>query len=457
MSRRDCNLLLKILFIVALSLQISIVRSKRDLKEQCKTCKDIVDAFYKGMEKTIKANFGGGNTAWEERALGSYAKSETRLVEIMEGLCESSASQCHSMVEENEETIENWWFKHQTEEKDLKTWFCINSIKVCCNNGTYGPECKECPSGKDKPCNGKGDCDGSGTRGGTGKCDCNSGYDGDECDECDDDYFEEKDEENKLKCTACHESCSKGCNGSTPKDCTECKTGWEKSEEDGCKDVDECKDADKCGEGEYCVNTPGSFDCEACHESCEGNCTSSGAKGCIACKTGYNMTEDEGCKDYDECAADTSNSLCDSGTYCRNTPGSHQCAACHHTCESCIGEGDSSCTKCSDGYKMEDNKCKDIDECAAENSPCTKENEVCENSDGSFTCECQDGYRRKGDKCVKDADSNENEEEEDEEEGDEESGSSASGEEESEKDEASPPEDAAPKNSEQESHEHEEL
>jgi len=26
------------------------------------------------MEKTIKANFGGGNTAWEERKLGSYAK-----------------------------------------------------------------------------------------------------------------------------------------------------------------------------------------------------------------------------------------------------------------------------------------------------------------------------------------------------------------------------------------------
>ena len=42
---------------------------------------------------------------------------------------------------------------------------------------------------------------GDGTRQGSGKCKCDPGYDGDACDECDDDFFEEKDENSKFKCT----------------------------------------------------------------------------------------------------------------------------------------------------------------------------------------------------------------------------------------------------------------
>ena len=38
----------------------------------------LVDNFlcvlFKGKDKTEKSNFGGGNTAWEERALGSWAQ-----------------------------------------------------------------------------------------------------------------------------------------------------------------------------------------------------------------------------------------------------------------------------------------------------------------------------------------------------------------------------------------------
>ena len=30
--------------------------------------------LFKGKDKTEKSNFGGGNTAWEERALGSWAQ-----------------------------------------------------------------------------------------------------------------------------------------------------------------------------------------------------------------------------------------------------------------------------------------------------------------------------------------------------------------------------------------------
>lgn len=33
-----------------------------------------------------------------------------------------------------------------------------------------------------------------------------------------------------------------------------------------------------------------------CDESCEGNCTSEGPKGCIECAEGYVKTDEEGCK-----------------------------------------------------------------------------------------------------------------------------------------------------------------
>lgn len=37
--------------------------------------------------------------------------SEIRLVEIVEGLCDSSSFECNHMVEEHEELFETWWFK----------------------------------------------------------------------------------------------------------------------------------------------------------------------------------------------------------------------------------------------------------------------------------------------------------------------------------------------------------
>ncbi len=43
-----------------------------------------------GLKKTAKSNFGGGNTDWEEKNLGTYAFSETRLIEITENICKDS-------------------------------------------------------------------------------------------------------------------------------------------------------------------------------------------------------------------------------------------------------------------------------------------------------------------------------------------------------------------------------
>ena len=42
---------------------------------------------------------------------------------------------------------------------------------------------------------------GEGTREGTGKCNCDHGYEGDLCDECKDGYFEESKNETHSKCT----------------------------------------------------------------------------------------------------------------------------------------------------------------------------------------------------------------------------------------------------------------
>lgn len=393
--------LVHILLVVNILVFSGLRSAAREKKAKCPTCSDIVEAFKKGKDKTEKSNFGGGNTAWEERALGSWAQSETRLVEIMEGLCDDSASECHAMVEEQEETLEEWWFKHQFKDEniDMKKWFCIDTLEVCCHEGTYGPDCTECAGGKDSPCNGHGKCEGDGTREGSGKCSCDSGYEGELCDECADLFFEETGEDSKPKCTACHESCAESCSGSSPKDCEKCKEGWDMTEDEGCKDKNECEEEDKCTEGKYCINNPGSYRCEECHESCEGNCTSEGPKGCIECAKGYTKTEDEGCKDVDECSENST--ICENGKFCDNTPGSFACRVCHSACETCIGEGASGCTKCSSGYKMADNECKDVDECSAEEHDCNKDSQKCRNMPGSFTCDCKKGFKRDGDKCVK--------------------------------------------------------
>ncbi|KAJ7379377.1 Cysteine-rich with EGF-like domain protein 2 [Desmophyllum pertusum] len=390
------NWIVQIILVVNILIFCGLRSAAREKKAKCPTCKDIVEAFKKGKDNTEKSNFGGGNTAWEERKLGSYANSETRLVEILDGLCDESASECHAMVEDQEEALEEWWFDHQFKSNDMKTWFCIDKLKVCCPDGTYGKDCTECSGGKENPCNGHGECKGDGTREGTGKCSCDSGYEGDLCDECADLYFEEQDEDSKTKCTACHESCADGCSGSSEKDCEKCKEGWDMTDEDGCKDKNECDEEDKCEGGKYCVNNPGSYKCEACDDSCEGNCTGEGLKDVLNVPAVMSRMRK---RDVDECAENST--ICENGKFCDNTPGSHVCRACHSACETCIGEGSQGCMKCNTGYKMAENECKDEDECSSGDHQCDPDSETCRNMPGSFTCDCRKGFRRDGDKCIK--------------------------------------------------------
>lgn len=327
-------------------------QQRRDAKSLCVTCEKIIENFNKGFEKTAKQNFGGGNTAWEERKLSKYETSEIRLVEIVEGLCDSSSFECNRMVEENEELFETWWFKRKTKHPDLHKWFCVESIKVCCPKGTFGPDCNACVGGSQSPCHGNGVCDGDGSRGGNGKCSCNHGYTGDFCLDCTAGHFNQVRNDSYSLCTECHTSCKTCTGGATNQDCDECKDGWEEDEQEACVDVDECSVDPPCKEDEYCLNTDGSYSCKVCDKVCAG----------------------------------------------------------------CSGPGPEKCQSCASGYHHVDGTCTDIDECSQEEAVCTREHQECVNTKGSHLCVCADGYQEDGDQCVPDPQPEEEDEDQEEDE-----------------------------------------
>ncbi|XP_048347224.1 protein disulfide isomerase CRELD1 isoform X2 [Sphaerodactylus townsendi] len=170
-------------------------------KEPCQTCQDLTSNFNKGLERTQRENFGGGNTAWEEEKLAKYANSETRLLEVLEGVCATSDFACHQLLEKSEEHVERWWFHEQQQHPDFSQWLCMDTLKLCCSPGTYGPDCHTCPGGTQKPCSGYGQCDGDGTRGGTGLCMCQTGYGGPYCSECGDGYYQAARNDSHLSAT----------------------------------------------------------------------------------------------------------------------------------------------------------------------------------------------------------------------------------------------------------------
>ncbi|CAD5122192.1 DgyrCDS10638 [Dimorphilus gyrociliatus] len=416
------------------------------ITKKCDSCKKIVEKFYEGLKKTNKANFGGGNTAWEEKSLGKFFFSETRLYEITDSIYQSSDSETASMLGEYEEDVEVWWKEHYSKKKDhinLLEYICINKIKVCCPNGTFGENCQPCVGGSEKPCNGNGKCEGDGTRGGSGDCECKEGYLGNLCDTCAPKFYrvlKEDTEENSqqpLECKACHESCKDNCTGPGPNLCFRCKPGWNFDEEDGvgCVDIDECAEDSPCKDDEYCNNKPGSHSCEKCHEHCKdctgpgaiackqcaplhfrdentlecspchpgcaNSCTGKEANKCDACKEeGWKFNEEnKNCDDVDECEKE---SACSENEYCLNTFGSFACHKCHKACQKCSKDGIENCLTCASGYEKNENDttCQDIDECSLENGPCKDSNEDCLNTVGSFTCECKKNFERKDGKCL---------------------------------------------------------
>jgi len=287
---------------------VTAPNNNNDSPDDCESCKLLVESFMKGMEKTMRGKHEGGDTSWEEKNLKNYADSEVRLVEIQEQLCDDLSrgkAQCFSLAEETEQYIEDWWFKHRKKNVRLHDFLCINSMKKCCPENSFGPTCRPCPSN----CHGHGVCDGSGTRTGSGECICQQGYAGETCGECHQDFYmiqtlNANGEHNRFSCIQCHHACLGGCSGPSTVNCTECKPGYERdSVSKQCNDINECDlnsddftvGAKKlCPDGTYCLNTEGHYKCADCHRACS-TCLAYGRDKCIACAPDHFMDDEHNC------------------------------------------------------------------------------------------------------------------------------------------------------------------
>lgn len=265
-------------------------RLKAEILPDCQACKSLVDSFKKGVDRTSRYKFEGGDATWEENKQGKYAESEVRLTEIQEELCKDVIKgqlQCHKLASENEENFENWWFVEQKRYPELFDWLCIETTKVCCPVNMFGPDCVPCPGGIENPCNGNGRCRGGGTRKGTGECRCNRGYTGKQCEECSVGFYQELHNETGLLCKDCHRSCKGHCKDGTPETCESCSDGWLFHTGLGCQDIDECLSGDmSCPSFQFCVNTEGSHLCIGCHSSCS-SCYGDAPDECLQCKDSY--------------------------------------------------------------------------------------------------------------------------------------------------------------------------
>jgi len=308
--------------------------------KKCDACRKIEDRYRDALKKTAKGNYGGGNTNWEEKKLGTYATSETRLTEIIEHLYKMEDKTAQSLLEEHEDKIEKFWFEHFVTKTrvDFFQYFCILNAKVCCPDNMFGPTCTVCPNGKERPCKKNGKCLGSGTRSGSGLCNCTIGYLGELCDSCDTGYHPAFQNETHTVCHPCHKSCKTSCVDGTAFTCDECGPGWKYSDEYGCEDVDECKFGNPCKGNFRCKNTLGWYECHRCDLACDG----------------------------------------------------------------CTGRGPENCIRCVDGFRPVDGKCVDIDECAEDKDDCGDEHMSCVNNEGGYKCICDEGFEKNEvDACVK--------------------------------------------------------
>jgi len=258
------------MFLISLTTTLLLFPALLAEKSKCTVCRELTEHFMKHFNKTRGQNFGGGNTAWEEKSLGTYATSETRLVEILEKTAKNCDYKCGSLLEDQEEALEEWFFKRQGK-TDLFEELCVDSLKRCCLKNRWGPDCQVCPGGTESPCSGKGTCRGEGDRESkkAGTCNCDKGYNGSLCEGCAEKFVRVGD-----TCEECSSLCkSQNCTAPGPRGCVECRLGYEMLEETGCTDINECeREGMGCGDPlEDCVNSAGSYEC--------------------VCKTGYKRVD----------------------------------------------------------------------------------------------------------------------------------------------------------------------
>jgi len=190
------------------------------VRSRCSGCQTFVENFMKGLAKTANSKFGvqeqqNFEPRFRNEKLGSYAASETRLVEIMEGAC-GKDYYCNWVAAEFEDDIESWYYHKQNLYPVFAQFLCNDKAKLCCADDHFGPDCKPCSSLK---CGLHGKCQGRGTRTGAGQCDCDAGYVGGRCQKCAPNYFGTND-----SCSACDAACE-GCTASGASNCVECAKG----------------------------------------------------------------------------------------------------------------------------------------------------------------------------------------------------------------------------------------
>ncbi|VDO06772.1 unnamed protein product [Haemonchus placei] len=113
------------------------------------------------------------------------------------------------------------------------------------------------------------------------------------------------------------------------------------------------------------AKTSNSVECEKCSEACAGGCTGAGANNCVRCRSGWSNSTGEGCL----------GAVIFSIFFFIPLRINRE-----------IGVMAS---------------VSDINECEDEGK-CSKANEKCVNTPGSFECQCVDGYKREGSECVLD-------------------------------------------------------
>lgn len=267
----------------------SVLTPSKTLGE-CQACKLFVESFKKGLERTARGKYEGGDAAWEEEKLKkSYKRSEMRLIDIQDGICKEEKDysiQCHHIAEKAEEYIESWWAQNPDESDDLFSYICVDNLKMCCPKHHFGKECTPCSGDHNNLCSGNGKCRGDGTRKGNGTCLCDAGYTGENCDQCSVGYYLSYKDDNKMLCSPCHRACMGGCRQGTQKDCAACKPGFIFDSDEGCLDINECDDINRCTKDQFCLNSIGSFACIPCDKSCSG-CHGDGPDMCRKCAKGY--------------------------------------------------------------------------------------------------------------------------------------------------------------------------
>uniref|UniRef100_A0A0G4FEM4 EGF-like domain-containing protein n=1 Tax=Chromera velia CCMP2878 TaxID=1169474 RepID=A0A0G4FEM4_9ALVE len=203
---------------------------------------------------------------------------------------------------------------------------------------------------------------------------------------------------------------------------SECSKGYMKNGNGECVNVNECaQDPEPCDQ--LCMDTPGSFTCacpfpgtvlaedgKSCKESatimaaqvsiqekkktcsqnngeCEQVCTMEGGEAKCSCLPGYSLQNGK-CMNVNECLMEPCEQLC------IDTQGSFTC--------SCVwpgtflAEDQRTCAEapavtvagasCKPGQKKNaDGACVNINECAADTTPCEQ---LCIDTEGSFACEC---------------------------------------------------------------------